>query len=225
MIKHNTNIDYRKTLDVARVHNAALREKPDYTAEAKPASLWAFLGAIIVTLIGGIVFGLNYHGGSFQKFVKNYQPSAPGGIVEKPKEETAYDRGRKVYATNCASCHQASGSGVAGQYPPLAGSEWVTGSDERLGLILLYGMSGPVTVKGQKYSGANQMPPWASIGEQKIADVLTFIRSEWGNKASEVTAAGLKDLKSRHPGRTAPSTEEELLKIPDDKMLPGAAAK
>lgn len=93
--------------------------------------------------------------------------------------------GKAVYsgAGNCVGCHQASGEGVAGQFPPLKASEWVTGSDKRLVAILLYGIGGAFTVNGKTYNG--QMPAQGTaLNNKQIAQVASYIRNEWGNKAS-----------------------------------------
>ena len=105
--------------------------------------------------------------------------------------------GKQVYSGNCANCHQASGEGQPGQYPPLAGSEWVNGDKTSLYCIMLHGLQGPLTVKGGEY-GSMQMPGWATVlNDEKIADVMTYIRQSWGNtgdavKPDEVSAARAK---------------------------------
>jgi mono/diheme cytochrome c family protein len=76
---------------------------------------------------------------------------------------------RRFLRPICQTCHQANGLGVAGQYPPLAGSEFTTGGSRRPAMIVLKGLTGPVTVKGQKF-GAAVMQPWdKTLTDQKIA--------------------------------------------------------
>ena len=102
--------------------------------------------------------------------------------------------GASVYSTNCAGCHQPTGTGVAGNFPPLAGSEWVTGDKKKLIGVLLNGLNGKVTVKGQSYN--NVMPPWkGTLTNKQIADVATYIRNAWGNKADPVTEAEVAGYK------------------------------
>src|SRR3989442_2025096 len=111
--------------------------------------------------------------------------AGPGG-GEQAAELSPRDRGKKIFAANCQTCHQANGLGVAGQYPPLAGSEFTTGGSRRPAMIVLKGLQGPVTVKGQKF-GSAVMQPWdKTLTDQKIADVLTYERVEWGNNRSPV---------------------------------------
>jgi len=122
---------------------------------------------------------------------------------------------------NCAVCHQASGLGSQSQgYPPLAGSEITNGGSRRAAMVVMKGLQGPVTVKGQKF-GSAVMQPWESLGDQKVADVLTYERQEWGNHGGSVTkeqiAALRKELAS-HPGSFV---EADLHAVPEDANLPG----
>lgn len=101
--------------------------------------------------------------------------------------------GAKVYATNCASCHQANGQGVEGTFPPLAGNPVVVGDPATVIHVLKYGLSGKINVEGQAYNG--MMPAWAQqLTDADIASVITYIRSSWGNKASAVTASDVAAL-------------------------------
>ena len=98
--------------------------------------------------------------------------------------------------------------------PPLDGSEWVTSKPETLINIMLHGMTGPVTVAGQKYTPTADMP---SLGmnpmftDQKLADIATYVRNEWSNKAPAVTPALVKKQREATKDRTGkPWTEAEL---------------
>jgi ubiquinol-cytochrome c reductase cytochrome b subunit len=95
--------------------------------------------------------------------------------------------GAQVYSTNCSSCHQATGQGLAGAFPPLAGNPYVIGPPTPVIHTLLYGLAG-AKVEGKSYSA--QMPAWkGQLSNGDIAAVITYIRSSWGNKASAVTEA------------------------------------
>ena len=119
--------------------------------------------------------------------------------------------GQQIYSTTCAACHQPNGEGNGETYPPLAGSEWVTGSDARLARIILHGMTGEVEVAGQTYSG--MMPPWKDVlKDDEIAAVMTYIRGAWGNKAAPVTAATVSGVRAAHAARATPWTVAELAK-------------
>jgi len=95
--------------------------------------------------------------------------------------------GKQLYGAKCAACHQASGMGIAGVFPPLAGAEWVVGDENVLASILLHGVEGEIVVKGNTYKGV--MPAFGTLADEEIAGVLTYIRSEWGNQAPSLTAA------------------------------------
>jgi mono/diheme cytochrome c family protein len=137
---------------------------------------------------------------------------------------TPHDRGKKIFAANCQTCHQANGLGVPGQYPPLAGSEFTTGGSHRPAMIVLKGLQGPVTVKGQKF-GSAVMQPWdKTLTDQRIADVLTYERSEWGNNASPVTAEQIAALRKELANHPDSFTEPDVLAVPADAELTGGEA-
>lgn len=95
--------------------------------------------------------------------------------------------GKALFAAQCAACHQASGKGLPGVFPPLDGSEWVQGSPRVLANILLHGVTGEISVAGQKYQGS--MPSFAQLSDAELAGVASFIRSNWGNKNDPLDAA------------------------------------
>jgi glucose/arabinose dehydrogenase/mono/diheme cytochrome c family protein len=107
-----------------------------------------------------------------------YQPE-----VRKEKEEVPDElqAGRMVYNTYCAPCHQRDGKGAQGMNPPLVGVKMVTGNKADLINIILKGYNKPDKINGESYQ--NVMPPHAWLSDQQIADVLTYIRKSWGNKA------------------------------------------
>jgi mono/diheme cytochrome c family protein len=120
--------------------------------------------------------------------------------------------GKQVYATTCAACHQATGEGVAGVFPPLAGSEWVTGDEAKLVRILLHGVTGPIEVAGETFNG--MMPGWGTtLKDPDIAAVLTYARSTWGNKGTPITAASVAKIRAATASRTTPWTAAELAAV------------
>jgi mono/diheme cytochrome c family protein len=130
-------------------------------------------------------------------------------VQAHPAVKSAVADGKQVYATTCAACHQATGLGVEGTYPPLAGSEWVNGDEGKVVRIVLNGLTGPVEVAGETYAGA--MPPWGGVlKDADIAAVTTYLRSAWGNKAAPVTEATVASIRAATKARTAPWTVAEL---------------
>jgi mono/diheme cytochrome c family protein len=99
--------------------------------------------------------------------------------------------GATVFSANCAGCHGAAGAGQPGVFPPLANNPYVTGDAKEVIHTLNYGLNGAIKVGSASYNG--QMPAWkGNLTDQQIADVITYIRSSWGNKASAVSAADVK---------------------------------
>jgi mono/diheme cytochrome c family protein len=119
-----------------------------------------------------------------------------------------------LYASSCAACHQANGAGLPGVFPPLAGSEWVLGKETTLAAIVLHGVTGPLTVKGQTFNGA--MPAFkAQLDDVQIAALLTHLRAQWGNTSPAVTADAVASVRQGSSARTAPfAGEHELAALP-----------
>lgn len=95
------------------------------------------------------------------------------------------EKGKQVYTTTCQACHQATGSGIEGAFPPLENSDWVTGNSKRLAAIVLHGIQGEITVKSKKYNSV--MPPFKDqLSDEDIASVTTYIRNSFGNKSEPI---------------------------------------
>jgi mono/diheme cytochrome c family protein len=101
--------------------------------------------------------------------------------------------GWKLYSIYCKNCHQGNGKGDNNRFPPLAGSEYVTGDKDRLIKILLNGLQGEINVAGKKYDGL--MPPFGHLDDHAIASILTIIRSRYKNNASAVTSDEVKKVR------------------------------
>lgn len=115
---------------------------------------------------------------------------ASAAVDMQPSIAASVARGKKVYETYCLACHQADGTGVQRMNPPLVKTEWVLGDKKRLIGIVLNGMDEPIEIDGETFS--NIMAPHDFLKDQEIADVLTYVRNSFGNKASAVTAAEVK---------------------------------
>jgi mono/diheme cytochrome c family protein len=103
-------------------------------------------------------------------------------------------RGKKVYETYCLACHMADGGGVPRMNPPLVKTVYVLGDKKRLIGIVLNGMDEPLEIDGETYS--NVMAPHNFLKDQEIADVLTYVRNSFGNKASALTAEEVKTVRA-----------------------------
>ncbi len=132
-------------------------------------------------------------------------------IGAETRDRTQPSEGARLYSVTCQACHQVSGQGLANQFPPLAGSEWVTGSEERLVLIILHGIVGEIEVEGESFNGA--MPTWGpTFTDSDVAAVATYVRSAWGNKAAPVAASTVTRVRLAFAARKSPWTAAELQK-------------
>src|SRR6478672_13328048 len=222
-------MDYGEQSDVQQVHAAVQREKREPRVGAEPLSIWLIAIYGLAIFFGGAYLGRysgNFTSGGLDPMGSPPAPKkavagGPGG--EQAVELSPHDRGKKVFSANCQTCHQANGLGVSGQYPPLATSEFTNGGSRRMGMIVLKGLQGPVTVKGQQF-GTAVMQPWdKTLTDQKIADVLTYERSDWGNSASPVTAEQIAALRKELASHPESFSEPEILAIPADAELSGGA--
>lgn len=121
--------------------------------------------------------------------------------------------GAQIYAAQCAACHQATGAGLPGVFPPLAASEWVIGKNGLLVDIVLHGVSGKLTVKGASYNGA--MPAFGEkLNDAEIAAVLSHIRTNFGNAAGKIDASLVKTARESGKERKTPwNGDDELDKL------------
>lgn len=148
--------------------------------------------------------------------------SAPT-VLSEPVRATAVvakepEGGEGVYKTVCASCHQADGKGMPGAFPALAGSSWVTEDAETPIRIVIKGLGGPIEVNGVAFN--SMMPPPAGLDDKKIAEVLTFVRSSFGNKASAVTVEQVAKVRAEIESRTTQWTAAELTALRAPAVAP-----
>ncbi|MCX8108973.1 MAG: cytochrome c [Verrucomicrobiae bacterium] len=177
---------------------------------------------LIVPMTLSVVFGAFHvikNGGGFSPFV--YEPGETLADVQArvPRDDSGSPmrRGRRVYGTCCAACHQWHGRGVPDQFPPLMQSEWVLASGpNRLIRIVLDGMEGPITVLGREYN--NPMLPWRDVlTDEDVAAVLTFIRNnkQWNHSASAVSPEHVARVRIETSDRSTYWTAGELNSIPE----------
>lgn len=102
--------------------------------------------------------------------------------------------GKAVYTQYCLTCHQADGSGVPNMHPPLGPGSWVGKDSKELIAIMMKGLSGKIEVNGEVYK--NFMPSHAQLTDEQIADVLSYVRSGFGNNFEPVTADMVKKIRS-----------------------------
>jgi mono/diheme cytochrome c family protein len=201
--------------DLVQEHVDLLRESNASREGAELLPTWLIIGFLVLAFLGaGYLF---WNSGGFSVNVFN-----PARVVI----------GKRLFTQNCAVCHQQTGLGVAGQFPPLAGSEWVLAQDwhgdNHIVKIVLHGFHGAVTVKGEQFN--NVMAPWGKVlKDEQIAAVLTYVRNEWGNKAPPITKDFVAKIREQTKDRTEPWTPKELqaterVLVQDAGAAPAAAA-
>lgn len=201
---------------IQQVHADLVSKQPEPEQGYKLLPLF-LLGFISTMIFVTCVYVVHYRA-DFSPMVydERFDPkAAAGGASKELTPEQVVAAGKKSYQQVCATCHQVTGLGVAGAYPPLAGSEWVLGNEERLVRILLHGANGSMEVAGKTYNGA--MPAFGKVpgggynwNEEKISQVLTYIRQEWANKAEPITKAKVVEILAKEAARAKPWTAAEL---------------
>ena len=211
--------------EIAREHATTVREKRVRENGMEPISLWVILVAGLIAMIGGSLVGMGPGVFSMGQLVREGYTTAPppsGGAVEIPPmaaKDALIKRGAQVY-NKCIGCHQGNGLGDGSNYPPLAGSEWVTGDNQQLAMIILHGLKGNISVNGQMWTGKQMPAQGAGMTAQDLAAVMTYVRNSWGNTADIVSPAQAQaalDLTRSASGQT---TVEEL-KAEHAKTLEG----
>lgn len=112
------------------------------------------------------------------------KPETEAQVATSTKENKVSSPGEALYKANCLACHQADGSGVPNMYPPLSPNEWIKDKDKLIG-IMLKGLSGEITVGEDTYN--NAMPPHNGMSDKELAEVLTYVRSSFGNQLGPIT--------------------------------------
>ena len=106
------------------------------------------------------------------------------------KVSESYKRGKEVYSDFCVTCHLPSGKGIPGNFPPLAGSDWLTDKTDESIKAVKYGLSGAIVVNGENY---NNVMTAQGLSDQEVADVMNYISNSWGNKLDkEITISDVK---------------------------------
>jgi mono/diheme cytochrome c family protein len=173
-------------------HEKLLGQQPDDRGHYRLLPL-----GMLFVFAGLILFGALYLGrfnGHFDPRVYNENLKEFGVAKAAPVVVNPVAMGEKLFNNGaCNLCHQATGLGVPGAIPPLAGSEWAQGPEERVIRIVLYGLQGPIKVENKDFNSV--MPAFGKVpgsgynwSDDKIAAVLTYVRQAWGNKAGPVTA-------------------------------------
>jgi mono/diheme cytochrome c family protein len=196
---------------------------PELPQPAKgPVPFW-LMGLVGLGIFWAGAYLFSFSGG-FKSDVFDFEPKfgvVGGGAGAAPDPKVV---GKALFSANCITCHQATGLGVPGQYPPLAGSEVETGdATNQLIAIVLKGLQGPIVIEGKPFN--NAMQAWeGQYTDSQLASILTYVRSDWGNNAPPITADMVKQMRGEFKDRKEQWTWPEVQKIPPKNLTAGAAA-
>ena len=195
---------------IQQVHARLLTTKPEKTDGYSKLPL-VLLGLMCSAIFFGSIY-LAHYSLRFDPLVysEHANRDKPGAV--KVVALTRAQLGKRVFDMTCVTCHQANGLGVPGQYPPLVGSEWAQGSEERAIRIVLHGLNGPITVEGKEFNNV-MAPLGAALKDEQIANALSYVRASWGNTAPEVQPETVAKVRADTASRTSFWTAAELLKI------------
>ena len=193
---------------LVEVHSQMSRDKDE------PAEGFSLTPIFIVFLFCGFGFWaglyLTQNSGNFAPTA--FDLNAPkaslagGPVVFEPDAA----KGEKLFLANCAACHQATGLGVPGAFPPLVKSVWVTGSEDRVIKAVLAGFAGEIEVNGVKYNG-NMPGIGAGLKDSQVAHIITYVRQAWGNVAEPVMDTKVAEVR-KAIGSRAQYIPADLLK-------------
>jgi len=179
-------------------HAAQERENEEPEERIRPVPLAAVIVTLTMVLFGVVYIFLSEPFGNAElgdrrtlADLSGPAPVAAGAAVD----------GKAVFAAQCVACHQATGKGLPGVFPPLDGSEWVQGDARTVANLLLHGINGKITVAGTDYSGA--MPSFQQLNDAELAAVASYVRSNWSNKA-EAIKPDLFEQERKSSTRTTP---------------------
>ena len=117
------------------------------------------------------------------------------GVGGAMSYEETLAAGERIYASNCAACHQTEGQGIPGAFPPLAASSYFKDDPKRVIEVILNGLQGPIEVNGTKYNG---VMPAVRLSDEQVASVTTYVLNSFGNKLGEVSAIDVMAVRSAH---------------------------
>lgn len=232
----HSNPDLNETINVTQAHSrlnsncaAATREKLLTDSGRESIPLWVITACGVVLLIAGGVLGnagtlFSYNNTFRDGYVRG---TALGGVDSGPEPKTALvafsAKGSKIYSSKCNGCHGADGKGDGANYPSLVGSSYVIEESQKLAMVIINGIQGPIS-NGKTY-GAGIMPAQgAGMTPEDLAGVMTYIRNNFGNATGDVVSVEMAknaiDVSSGRAKAGQSVTSEEIL-AQHNVMLPG----
>lgn len=140
-------------------------------------------------------------------------------------EKESFERGKVLFATTCAACHEADGNGSPGKAPSMRNSPLLVGHEGRPIRIVLHGLRGRVVINGE--AADMEMPTLAALNDEQVADALTYTRREWDHRADPVTKEAVAKVREEMKERGQPWDREEItaLRFPGEKNPPKGEGK
>ena len=201
-------------------HAPQARENADPTERTHPMPLLAAAVTLVMVLfgVGYLLFSEEFGAPEWgdRRTLADLSGSPPSNASSANTAD-----GKLLFSTHCTACHQAKGEGLAGVFPPLDKSEWVTGDARVLSHILLFGVNGRLEVAGQTYQGS--MPAFSRLSDAELAALASHIRASWSNQASAVNPNTV--AQARKTVRSSPYGGGEELKALQQTLKTGTESK
>jgi mono/diheme cytochrome c family protein len=152
---------------------------------------WFLLSGLYV-----ILFSFTSCGGGQDESNQSDSSSVVPATNESTTVSMDLSAGKKVFTEKCQVCHQESGLGVPGTFPPLAGSDYMLADKMRAVKQAIYGSKTPITVNGVQYPGKIMTVFEKELTDQQVVDVVNYVLNSWGNKVGTVTLDDVKAAKA-----------------------------
>jgi mono/diheme cytochrome c family protein len=196
---------------LTEVHSQLARDKEE------PSQGFSGTPVFLVFLVCALGFWagvyLTRNAGGFSPAVFDHTAVAASGNEAPKAFQPDAEKGLQLYTVHCATCHQPTGLGMAGIFPPLAKSNWIDGNQERTVKIILAGIAGEMTVNGNTYNG-NMPNVGAALKDGQIAHIVTYINQAWGNAQPPITDAEVAEVRKKVGARGQYSVKEILEQHP-----------
>lgn len=237
MPEDNPKPDLEDSINVGEAHDRLMREAAACAREkriadngSEPISLWLIAACGVAFLVAGGILGgagklFNYGAVFKEGYVRTPAPGAEKSGPEPKEALAAYmTRGSKIYSVKCNGCHGPDAKGDGANFPSLVGSEWAIGDTDRLAMIILNGLVGPMST-GKTYGGAGGMAAQGTgLSPEDLAGIMTYVRNNFGNSTGDVVtvemAKAAMEISAARAKAGQQMTAEEL-NADHAKALPG----
>ncbi len=205
--------------DIQAVHGSLRHDQKEPGSGYSLMPLF-MLGFVSTMIFAVAIYFIHNRGGLDQGLAlattihhNGYDPTKHGVEEGEGPQIDPIVAGQALYMQVCVACHLPTGQGLPMAFPPLVGSDWVTGDEERLIKLVLHGLQGPIEVNGNPFNGL--MPAFGPTGtynwsDDKLSYVLTYIRQEWGNEAGEITIDQVAAVRAATADQTSAYTAADL---------------